>query len=103
VPEQEPQPQVTEKVTVRNNSRRSLLVKVPGRALHLQPGTSAEVPRTFLATGELAALLRAGTVLVEQPPAPAAAPADPAAPQPTPLSADLAVPKTPRQLKRPTT
>ncbi len=91
VPRQDPPPDVSDKVKVRNNSRRSLLVKVPGQAIHLQPGTSAEVPRAFLNTDELAALLRSGAVLLATPPgaravspaeAPAVVPDEPSAPRP---------------------
>jgi len=53
-----------EKVEVRNNTRRALLIKVPGQALHLQPGASAEVPRAYLKTEELGTLLLSGSVRV---------------------------------------
>lgn len=53
----------TDQVKVRNNTRRGLLVRVPGHALHLQPGQEAEVPRAYLETDELAALVRSGAVL----------------------------------------
>jgi hypothetical protein len=56
-----------DKVEVRNNSRRALLIKVPGQALHLQPGSSAEVPRAYLQTEELSALVLARAVLVVSP------------------------------------
>lgn len=58
-----------EKVKVRNNTRRSLLVRVPGEAFHLQPGATAEMARAYLNTDELATLLRSGAVLLVTPPA----------------------------------
>jgi hypothetical protein len=76
VPPQVTEPDPMEKVKVRNNSRRSLLVKVPGAALHLQPGASAEVPRAYLNGDELATLVRSGTVLVIAPPAATKEPAE---------------------------
>lgn len=57
-----------EKVKVRNNTRRSLLIKVPGEALHLQPGNAAEVPRAYLTTNELATLIQSGAVLLVETP-----------------------------------
>ena len=59
-----------DKVKLRNNSRRSLMVTVPGQALHVQPGGTIEVPRAFLTTDVLAALLRTGAVVpIVSPPA----------------------------------
>ena len=98
MPQQDPQqPDVSDKVKVRNNSRRSLLVKVPGQAIHLQPGTSAEVPRAFLNTDELAALLRSGAVLLTTPPVVAAV--GPAAVPPVEGSAEPSAPRPPRKPK----
>jgi len=63
-----------ETVKVRNVSRRALMIAVPGEPIHLLPGAVVEVPRGYLATGELAMLLRAQTVVVLPLPAPAPAP-----------------------------
>lgn len=64
------------KVKIRNNTRRGLLVKVPGQALHLQPGQTAEVQDAYLNTDELSALVRSGAVVpvFAAPPAPVVAP-----------------------------
>jgi hypothetical protein len=90
-------------VKVRNNSRRGLLVRVPGQGLHLQPGEVAEVPRAYLKTEELSALLRAGTVLVVSPPTDAPPPPQAGPSEPAPAPAEPAAHKPPRLHKRPTT
>lgn len=72
--QQEAQPDPKEKARVRNTTRSSLLVKVPGQSIHLLPGQMAEVPRAYLDTDELSTLLRNGAVLLTNPAATASAP-----------------------------
>ncbi|MES1206043.1 MAG: hypothetical protein ABUS79_08915 [Pseudomonadota bacterium] len=110
MPQTDLPPDALEKVTVRNNSRRSLMITVPGQAIHLQPGATVEVPRAFLTTDVLAALVRTGAVV---PVVPAAAAVPPparlgvdvealAAAAPAPALADLdetAVPRPPRRTR----
>jgi hypothetical protein len=94
-----------EKVRIRNNSRRGLMVRLPGRALHLQPGEEADVPRGHLDSEELSALVRSGQVLaLEAAPAVAAAvlPAGPEAePAAAPAFAPQAVAESPRPGRKP--
>ena len=77
--EQDALPKPTEQVKVRNTTRTSLLVHVPGQSIHLPPGKTADVSRAFLETEELATLLRRGALALATSAA-AGAPGDPAAP-----------------------
>ena len=54
----------TQKVMVRNNTRRSLLVRLPGQSIHMLPWTTAEVPLAYLETDALATLLRSGALVM---------------------------------------
>jgi hypothetical protein len=80
-----------EKVTVRNTTRVSLLVRVPGQSLHLPPGKTADVPRAYLQTDELATLLRRGAVALASPPPAAPAPAGKSAAKTTTAATTTAV------------
>lgn len=71
---------------MRNATRSSLLVRVPGHSIHLLPGNAAEVHRVYLNTEELAALVRRGAVVLEAPGGTVEARV--AEPKPTPEASD---------------
>jgi hypothetical protein len=72
VPQENASDQLLESVTVRNVTRTSLNVRVPGQSLFVPPGETADVPRAYLETDELRDLLRQGALLQVEAPAPAA-------------------------------
>ncbi len=49
-------------VRIRNVTRRSLSIRVPGQSVHLPPGQTAVLPRAYLDTSELKSLRHAGSV-----------------------------------------
>ena len=68
-PETEPMARLdVDNVMIRNSSRQALLINLPGQSLRLQPGATAELPRAYLGTEELAKLVGAGSVRVIAPP-----------------------------------
>ncbi len=58
VPEEE-----VPKVTIRNVTRSSLSIHVPGECVRLQPGQTAQVHEAYLDTAELRTLCRQGAVV----------------------------------------